>query len=250
MRSLEVDGVRLQSFLARAGIASRRAAEDFICAGRVAVNGEVATLGQRVGAKDVVTLDGRVVQAGQENIYLMLNKPTGFVTTAKDPQGRPTVLDLVRDVGRRVFPVGRLDLNTEGLLLLTTDGTLAHRLTHPRFGVPKTYVAQVRGALLPENTARLRRGVQLEDGFVRPEDVKVLDQEPACTRVSLTLREGKKREVRRLLAAVGAEVLALKRQSFGPLTLQGLESGRWRHLSASEVELLVQASGEEPIVEP
>jgi 23S rRNA pseudouridine2605 synthase len=224
--------VRLNAYLARAGVASRRRADDLIKAGRVVVNGEPGRLNTFVERGDRVEVDGKPV-AAQRLTYVLLNKPAGAVTTARDPQGRPTVLELV-DVPERVVPVGRLDADTTGALLLTNDGPLAHKLAHPRYGVEKVYEADVEGR--PDDAAlqRLAQGVELDDGPTAPARTRRL----APSRIELTLHEGRKHQVKRMLAAVGHPVLRLHRSGYGGLTLEGLEPGRWRELEPSEVQRL------------
>jgi 23S rRNA pseudouridine2605 synthase len=227
--------MRLNSFLARAGVASRRRADELIKAGRVAVNGEPGRLNTVVGAHDRVAVDGKEV-ARQRLAYVLLHKPAGVVTTARDPQGRPTVVDLVPPVPR-VVPVGRLDVDTTGALLLTNDGQLAHRLAHPRHGVEKTYVAEVEGDPGQEALRRLREGVELDDGFTAPAQARHLGP----GRVELVLHEGRKHQVKRMLAAVGHPVTRLHRSEYAGLTLDRLASGAWRELTNREVELLRRA---------
>jgi pseudouridine synthase len=224
--------MRLNAFLARAGVASRRKADEFIKDGRVTVNGAPGQLNTIVGARDTVAVDGKAV-ARQRLAYVLLHKPTGVVTTAKDPQGRPTVVDLVRS-DPRVVPVGRLDVNTTGALLLTNDGPLAHRLAHPRYGVEKMYVAAVKGDPNGAALAALRDGVELEDGRTAPARVRRL----APGRVELVLHEGRNHQVRRMLEAVGHPVNHLHRSVYAGLTLDGLDAGKWRELTAREVEQL------------
>jgi 23S rRNA pseudouridine2605 synthase len=228
--------VRLAKYLAHAGVASRRASEAIVFAGRVRVAGETV----RDPARDVdgslpVEVDGRPVRVstGQRAVYAV-NKPRGVVSTASDPQGRPTVVSLVPSA-RRLYPVGRLDADTTGLILLTDDGELAHRLTHPSFEVPRTYHAKVRRAPVREEALRaLRQGVELDDGRTAPARAKRLGPD----RVEITIHEGRKRQVRRMLEAVGHPVVALERVRFGPLWLSGLEEGRHRRLTAPEIEKL------------
>jgi 23S rRNA pseudouridine2605 synthase len=224
--------MRLNAWLARAGVASRRGADELIKAGRVAVNGEPGRLNTFVAARDLVELDGRPL-ALQKPAYVLLNKPVGVVTTARDPGGRPTVVGLVGH-HRRVVPVGRLDADTTGVLLLTNDGELAHRLAHPRYEVDKVYVAEVEGDPSPEALAALERGVELDDGRTAPAHARRLGR----GRVELTLHEGRKHQVKRMLAAVGHPVRSLSRSRYGPLTVAGLEPGEWRELTPDEVELL------------
>jgi pseudouridine synthase len=224
--------VRLNAYLARAGLASRRGADELILAGRVRVNGEPGQLNTFVGDADRVELDGREV-APQRLAYVLLHKPAGTVTTARDPHGRPTVVELVPGEPR-VVPVGRLDVDTTGVLLLTNDGPLAHRLAHPRYGVEKTYVADVEGD--PDETAlrRLRAGVELEDGRTAPARARRLGP----GRVELVLHEGRKHQVKRMCEAVGHPVVRLHRSHYAGIGLDGLAPGRWRQLTAAEVAAL------------
>jgi 23S rRNA pseudouridine2605 synthase len=224
--------VRLNAFIARAGVASRRKADDLIKAGRVMVNGELGRLNTFVRADDDVRLDGEPL-AKQRLAHVLLNKPAGVVTTARDPQGRRTVIDVV-DHPARVVPVGRLDADTTGALLLTNDGELAHRLAHPRYEVDKVYEVECWKQPTDDDLARLREGVELEDGPTSPADVRRIDG----TRIELVLHEGRNRQVRRMVEAVGHRVKRLHRSRYGPLTLEGLEPGAWRELEASEVERL------------
>ena len=229
--------VRLNSFLARAGVASRRRSDELIRAGRVLVNGEPGELNTVVGARDVVEVDGRRVEA-QALAYVLLHKPAGVVTTASDPHGRPTVVDLVEHEAR-VVPVGRLDADTTGALVLTNDGRLAHRLAHPRYGVKKVYVVEVEGVPGEEALADLRAGVELEDGRTAPAEARLLEN----ARVELVLHEGRKRQVKRMLEAVGHPVRRLHRSRYAGLDLAGLEPGAWRELTRDEVAGLRRAAG-------
>jgi 23S rRNA pseudouridine2605 synthase len=228
--------MRLNAFLARAGVASRRGADELIRAGRVRVNGEPGELSTIVGSRDVVEVDGRRVER-QPLVYVLLNKPAGVVTTARDPQGRPTVVSLVRHETRFV-PVGRLDADTTGALLLTNDGQLAHRLAHPRYGVPKVYEAVVEGVPSSQSLAALREGVELEDGLTAPAEVRVLGRAAGSTVIELTLHEGRKRQVKRMCAAVGHPVIRLHRSRYAGLEPGELEPGEWRELTPEEVERL------------
>ena len=228
--------MRLNAFLARAGVASRRRADELIKAGRVTVNGEPGRLNTVVGARDRVEVDGKEV-ARQPLRYVLLHKPAGVVTTARDPQGRPTVVDLVA-AGSRVVPVGRLDADTTGALLLTNDGPLAHRLAHPRYGVEKTYVAEVEGDPGEEALQRLRDGVELDDGGTAPARARRLGP----GRVELVRHEGRKHQVKRMLAAVGHPVTRLHRSGYAGLSLDGLQPGAWRDLEPAEVERLRERS--------
>jgi pseudouridine synthase len=221
--------VRLNAYLARAGIASRRGAEELIRAGRVTVNGEVVGLATFVEGGDRVEVDGAEV-APEPLTYVLLHKPAGVVTTASDPHGRPTVVGLVGHE-RRVVPVGRLDEDTTGVLLLTNDGPLAHRLMHPRYEVDKIYVVDVEGEPDEDALSRLAEGVELEDGVTAPARVRRL----APSSLEVTLHQGRKHQVKRMLAAVGHPVTRLHRSSYAGLTAHGLEPGEWRELSTDEL---------------
>jgi 23S rRNA pseudouridine2605 synthase len=224
--------MRLNAFLARAGVASRRKADELIKAGRVTVNGEPGRLNTFVESRDRVEVDGRPV-AKQRLSYLLLHKPSGVVTTASDPQGRPTVVELVPPEPR-VVPVGRLDADTTGALLLTNDGDLAHRLAHPRYGVEKTYAATVEGAPSDGALRALETGIELDDGVTAPAKARRLRRNV----VELTIHEGRNRQVRRMLEAVGHPVLRLHRSRYAGLTVEGLEPGAWRELEPREVDRL------------
>lgn len=229
---------RLQKYLAACGVASRRAAEELIAAGRVTVNGERATLGQSIApGSDLVQVDGHTI-AQDTHLYLVLNKTRDTVTTAKDTHGRKTVLDLVSGARARVFPVGRLDMDVEGTLLLTNDGELAHRLIHPSFEIEKVYLAHVQGKVLPAALERLRRGVRLEDCLTAPAKAEVVGSYSSSTLLRLTLHEGKKHEVKRMCAAVGHRVKSLQRVSFAGIAAEGLSPGAWRYLTEAEVQHL------------
>ena len=237
------EGERLQKVLARAGLGSRRSVEELIVAGRITVNGAVARLGQRIDpAKDKVEVDGSRVPLDVDLVHYLLNKPAGVVTTAADPEGRTTVLDLV-ELPVRVWPVGRLDVDTEGALLLTNDGELGYRLTHPSFEVPRTYVAEVGGGVGDKSLRALARGVELDDGPTRPARVAVLERARGATLVELTITEGRNRQVRRMFEAVGHRVLRLVRTELGPLKLGHLKPGSVRKLSPAEVRALYRATG-------
>jgi 23S rRNA pseudouridine2605 synthase len=225
--------MRLNAYLARAGVASRRRADELIAAGRVRVNDAPGTLASRVGGGDVVEVDGRRI-VPQRLAYVLLNKPAGVVTTARDPHGRPTVVGLVSHP-TRVVPVGRLDVDTTGALLLTNDGPLAHRLAHPRYGVPKVYEAEVEGSPGRAEIATLRGGVQLEDGRTAPAGARVLRRRKSSTLLELTLHEGRKHQVKRICEAVGHPVRRLHRSRYAGLDIHGLEPGEWRELTSTEV---------------
>lgn len=229
---------RLQKILSRAGVASRREAEGLITAGRVAVNGHVVVeLGVKADAeKDRFTVDGKPVRPVAIKIYVLLNKPVGYVTTMKDPQGRPIVTDLLKGVKERVYPVGRLDYNTEGLLLLTNDGDLAHCLAHPRHEVEKEYLVRVRGSVVPEQLQLLAAGVRLEDGMTAPAVVRLVSQSENNSWLSMTIHEGRYRQVRRMCEAAGLVVVRLKRTRYGFLEVGELKPGEYRLLGAPEVK--------------
>jgi 23S rRNA pseudouridine2605 synthase len=227
--------MRLNAFLARAGVASRRKADELIKAGRVTVNGEPGQLNTFVAARDVVRVDGEAVEK-QQLAYVLLHKPAGVVTTARDPQGRPTVVGLVQHESR-VVPVGRLDVDTTGALLLTNDGDLAHRLAHPRYEVDKVYEVECWRQPTDADLQRLRDGVELDDGPTRPAEVRRIDG----ARIELTIHEGRNRQVRRMLEAVGQRVRRLHRSRYANLTLDGLAPGEWRELRADEAHQLVHA---------
>ena len=233
--------MRLNAYLARSGVASRRRADELIRDGRVRVNGEPGELNTVVGRFDVVEVDGARVQR-QRLAYVLLNKPSGVVTTASDPQGRRTVVDLV-PLEPRVVPVGRLDIDTTGALLLTNDGDLAHRLAHPRYGVPKIYEVDVAGSPSVDVVARLRTGVELDDGPTAPALVRVLGRGPHWTRLELTLHEGRNRQVKRMCEAVGHPVRRLRRTRYSALDVDGLAIGEWRELTSGEVAALRAAVG-------
>lgn len=239
--------LRLSRYLAVAGVASRRKAEEIIASGRVAVDGTVIPRPQhRVEAGDRVTVDGREVRPPRGNTYLLLDKPPGFLSTVSDPRGRPTVLQLVEGGSARLFPVGRLDLESSGLLLLTDDGELAYRLTHPRFGVEKKYRVRVRGVPGAAALARLARGVTLEEGLTAPARVRLLRRSRDSALLEIILREGRKRQIRRMCAALGYPVLELRRTGIAFLTPAGLERGRHRRLSDGEVRRLYRLTGLTP----
>lgn len=232
--------VRLQRVLANAGFGSRRACDDLIAAGKVAVNGKVAKLGQRVDpATDTIEVDEVAISVRPGLVYYLLNKPAGVVTTASDTHSRPTVLDGFPPEPR-VFPVGRLDMETEGVLVITNDGDLAHRLTHPSFKVSKSYTAHLAARPSPSDLRMLREGVPLEDGITAP--AKVSLPEPDVLRI--TIHEGRNRIVRRMCEHIGCKVLRLVRHRFGPLTADKLEPGEWRELTTQEVRALERAVAE------
>ena len=233
--------MRLNVFLARAGVASRRRADELIGERRVTVNGEAGEFNTVVDFDDVVEVDGQRVER-QPLHYVLLNKPSGVVTTADDPQGRPTVVDLVSHA-TRVMPVGRLDADTTGALLLTNDGALAHRLAHPSFGVPKVYDVDVIGSPSPNTLTALRSGVELEDGRTAPAEARIIRRGTRVSRIELTLHEGRTHQVKRMCAALGLPVEHLHRRRYAGLRLVGLDAGRWRELTPDEVAELRRLAG-------
>ncbi|WP_455370295.1 pseudouridine synthase [Petrachloros mirabilis] len=258
---LPAGAVRLQKLIAGTGIASRRKAEEMIAAGRVTVNGKVVTeLGTKVDpARDHVKVDGKHISAAQPFVYVMLNKPKNVMSTLDDPGGRTTVKDYLRGVSVRVFPVGRLDFDSEGLMLLTNNGDLAQALLHPRYHVPKTYLIKVKGVLTDDEIRRLEQGVKLEDGMTSPASVKKVRKVEANSWLEITIREGRKHQVKRMLESVGHPVIKLMRIRMGPLSLGALEPGEFRFLTDREAnalrELVEQRvasveRGEEPDVRP
>lgn len=236
--------MRLQKYLAECGIASRRAAEKLILDGRVSVNGETASLGMSVDENaDTVEVDGRPVKQEAEQVVIMLYKPRGVVSTASDPEGRPTVQQYFSDIPYRLYNVGRLDLNSEGLLLMTNNGELCNRLTHPKFMVEKTYYAVCDGKLTLQQREALTNGVMLDDGMTAPARINyTTENQKGDTGISITIHEGRNRQIRRMLEAVGHKTLRLKREGFGPLTLGELRSGEWRYLTEQEIRALTDNS--------
>jgi 23S rRNA pseudouridine2605 synthase len=243
-------GERLQKALARAGFGSRRSSEDLIRARRVTINGRTAELGSRVNpATDVVEVDGVRVPLDLDLVYLALHKPMGVVTTSNDPQGRPTVVQLVPNEPR-VFPVGRLDYDSSGLLLLTNDGDFANRVSHPRYGVPKTYVAYVNASEkgIDRGIARrLLRGVELEDGHAKAEEARIQAASKGRAIVEVTVREGRNRIVRRMFDAIGLDVSDLVRTSIGDVQLGRLKEGGWRNLKPDEIRGLLEMTSDRPV---
>lgn len=234
---------RLQKYMASAGVASRRAAEKMILEGRVKVNGRVASLGESVGLDDSVLVDGKPLRP-DEKVYLMLHKPMGYTTTVRDEHAESTVMDLLGGFSTRVFPVGRLDKDTEGLLLFTNDGELTYLLLHPSRHVGKTYLVEVEGQLLPRDVESLQVGIELYDGVTAPATVTSVKHGEKTTVFTLTIYEGRKRQVRRMCGALGRRVVHLKRVAVGELELGSLELGMYRHLTEREVkDLYHSASG-------
>lgn len=239
---------RLQKVLSQAGIASRRNAEKLIAEGKIRVNGVITTeLGTKVDIeKDKISYNGKTIRTLEKKVYFMLNKPKGYISSAKDEKGRKTVIDLLADVPERIFPVGRLDYNTEGLLLLTNDGEFMNNLLHPKFEIAKTYVAKINGIINQEQIYKLCDGIELEDGKTAPADVYVdsIDTKLKQSRIEITIHEGRNRQVRRMFQALGFEVKSLKRIAFGDLTLNGLQRGKYRPLRENELKRLKKLMGE------
>ena len=233
--------MRLQKFLADAGIASRRKCEELIVEGKIEVNGVIVTeLGTKVSDKDLIKYNGKTVKIEEEKVYILLNKPIGYVTTAKDQFNRDTVLDLVK-VNKRIVPVGRLDMYTSGALILTNDGEFVNMLTHPRNEVNKTYNVTVKGIISKEDINSLQEGVEIDDGYItKPAIVKVLkiDQEKSISRIQITIHEGKNRQVRKMCEAINKKVLALHRNSIESINVKDLKLGNWRYLTKKEIENL------------
>ncbi len=236
---------RINKFLARAGVASRRGAEELISAGRVRLNGSLVTeLGTKViPGRDIVEVDGAAVRVRSDRMYMILNKPAGHVSTLNDPQGRRTVAELMPETDHRLFNVGRLDMDTTGILLLTDDGELAHRLMHPRYHVSKEYLATVAGRPTEDVLKQIRSGIELDDGPTRPAEADIERLGDTTSVIRLVIREGRKRQVRRMLAAVGHRVLALHRVRFGPIDLGELKLGETRELTDAETEALIANAG-------
>ena len=228
---------RLQKIISAAGVASRRHAEKLITDGRVSVNNVVVTeQGVKADAsKDIIRIDGKVISVEKTKLYIALNKPAGFVTTLHDPQNRPTVVDLLSDVPERVYPVGRLDYDSRGLLLLTNDGDFAQKIQHPRYQKPKVYKVKIQGHPSREQLKQLGKGVKLDDGLFKPENIKLEKINDKSCWLQLTLREGRNRIIRRGFEAIGYRVASLSRESIGDLKLDGLKEGTWRHLTKKEI---------------
>ena len=232
--------MRLEKFLSESGIASRRDAKKYISAGRVSVNGErVLIPGTHIDPqKAEITFDGEPIRGKPKRIYLMLNKPAGYVTTVRDERGRPTVMALVSDISERIYPVGRLDLDTEGLLLMTNDGDFAHRILHPSHEIQKTYTAWVEGHPHQQEIQKLREGIEIEDGVITSAKVNQIERREGQTQFKVVIHEGKKRQIRRMFHAVGHDVVHLKRVGIGLLSLGQLAIGKYRILTATEIESL------------
>lgn len=231
--------MRLQKFLAEAQVASRRGAEEIILNGRVTVNGAVVNvLGTKVDETDVVALDGKVIKPTEKLVYIMLHKPEGYVTTVKDQFDRPTVLDLVGDIEQRIYPVGRLDYDTSGMLLLTNDGDLTYRLTHPKHNVEKVYIAQVKGEPSPQQLKRFSNGLVIDNSYKTAPAKIFVAKRDKLTSLKITIHEGKNRQVRKMCEEIGFPVIRLKRIATGKLKLGNLKKGEYRHLTNEEIKYL------------
>lgn len=238
--------MRLAKYIADAGISSRRKAEQYISDGRVEVNNVIVTeLAYKVNLKeDIVKLDGQEVIINNK-IYILLNKPAGYISSVTDPQGRPTVTELVNNITTRVYPVGRLDFDTEGLIILTNDGEFTNLMTHPKYEIEKTYRAWVKGLVQESDINKLAKGILLEDGFTAPAVVDIIKQEGDKTLLSIKIHEGRKRQVKRMCAAINHPVINLKRVQFGFLELRGLRVGKYRFLTPQEVKALIKLAKKE-----
>jgi len=234
---------RLQKYLANCGVASRRKCEEYILQGKVKVNGEIVTeLGTKINPeKDIIEYENKPIKENNKHVYILLNKPIGYVTTAEDQFGRDTVLDLVK-VRERIVPVGRLDMYTSGALILTNDGDFVYKITHPKHEIEKTYTVTVKGIVESVEVEQIRQGVQIEDYVTKPAKVKILktDIEKDISRLEITIHEGKNRQVRRMCEAIGRKVLALHRSKIGNIGVKDIELGKWRFLSDKEIEQLVK----------
>jgi 23S rRNA pseudouridine2605 synthase len=232
--------LRINRILSLAGIASRRKADDLLKTGRIMINGRVVKEPgvQAFWGKDQIKLDGKEIPRPSQRIYLMLNKPFGYICSLKDPEGRHVVTELLRDIHERVYPVGRLDFDSLGLLLLTNDGEWAHRLAHPRYHVPKTYKVTCQGLISEQSLQHLKEGIHLEDGFIKPSQITLLERNARRSLVRMTITSGRSRVIRRMLEALGHEVLQLIRIGFGVLELGDLKIGQYRHLENREMEAI------------
>ena len=240
-----MEEMRLQKYLALCGVASRRAAEEIILRGRVKINGEKCTvLGTKVADGDVVSVDGEEIKPEEKKYYIMLNKPVGYMTTVSDEEGRPTVMDLITDISKRIYPVGRLDCNTEGLLLMSNDGDFTYKITHPKHKLDKTYEVLVSGKAEKNALKKLEQGVFIDGKKTAPAVVDIADFGKNSALLTITIHEGRNRQVRKMCASVGFKVMGLKRVSEGGLSLGNLPLGKWRHLTEAEVKRILQNCGE------
>jgi len=237
---MKTEKIRLQKFLAQCGVASRRKAEEYIRNGKVRVNGRIVTeMGVKVSPDDHVEVDGKPVKPEKKKVYIIMHKPRGYVTTVSDPEGRKTVLELVQEVKERVYPVGRLDYDTSGLLLLTNDGEFANMLMHPRHEILKVYIATVKGKPSDEAIERLKNGVKIDDYVTAPAFVRVLNVYENKTKLEITIHEGRNRQIRKMCEIIGHPVIRLKRIAYGSLDLGSLKPGEWRYLTDKEVKQLM-----------
>lgn len=241
----EKGGERLNKIIAMSGISSRRSADALISAGRVIVNGRVITEpgSKAVWGTDSIVVDGKQVPDPPEKIYIILHKPFGYVSTLKDPEDRPIISDLIPDIKERIYPVGRLDFDSQGLLILTNNGDLAFRLMHPRFHIPRTYKVTVNGHIAAQSVKRLRQGILLDDGPTNPAGVRIIKREKDRTVLRITMFEGRSREIRRMFEAVGHKTIKLIRTGYGNLALGSLKTGKYRHLTSSEIKNLHASVG-------
>lgn len=237
-----MEEIRLQKFLAEAGVASRRKSEEIILQGRVDINGSIITeLGSKVKDGDIVKVDGKIIKQEEKKVYVLLNKPVGYITTARDQFSRKTVLDLIDGVKERIYPVGRLDYDTSGLLLLSNDGDLAYKLTHPGREIDKVYQVKIKGILDDRAIQAFKHGIRIDDYVTSPANVRTIEHTEKDSIIEVTIHEGKNRQVRRMCEEVGYTVLKLKRIAIGPLKLDGIEEGSWRYLTTEEIKKLKQA---------
>lgn len=236
--------IRLQKFISNCGYTSRRKAEELIKEGKVKVNNEtIYTLGTKINAdNDVVSINGKIIKNINNKIYIKLNKPTGYITTVKDQFNRPCVIDLI-NVKDRIYPIGRLDYNTNGLLLLTNDGNLTYKLTHPKYKVYKTYIAKISGEIKLKDIEKLRLGVDIGNYVTAPSKVKLLNSNNNKSIIEISIHEGKNRQIRRMFDSLGYKVLKLERISFGDIKLDNLKSGEWQHLSSWEISYINKIGG-------
>jgi 23S rRNA pseudouridine2605 synthase len=236
---------RLQKVMAEFGVASRRKCEEMIAAGKVKVNGDLITEpGTKVDKeKDAIEVDGKIIKCSESRVYILLNKPVGYITSAKDQFGRPTVLDLLKGISVRVFPIGRLDYDTEGLILLTNDGDLTYRITHPKHNIDKTYRALIDGEAGTNDIENFKNGIAVEDYVASPAKLEIIRHIKGNSIVDITIHEGKNRQVRKMCAAIGHEVIWLKRIKIGKIELGELKIGEWRYLNDAEVEYLKALEG-------
>lgn len=230
--------MRINKYLESCGVGSRRFCDSLVSEGKVLVNGRVGKIGQDVSEKDSVSLDGKKLTPVQKELYFIMNKPKGYICSVKDEKGRKTVMELLPKTSSRVVPVGRLDYDSEGLLLFTNDGDLINRLTHPRHEIPKTYLVKIEGDIQESALAKLRAGVELDGRLTNKSNVKVIDSDDKFTKLSITITEGRNRQVRRMFESVGKEVVFLKRIKIGDLTLSGVDRGKCRPLSRAEIDYL------------